>query len=550
MNISYTKHTLANGLDVLIHEDHSVPIVAVNVWYHVGSKNETPGPHRLRAPLRAPDVRGVGALRPRLLPSAAGGGGRRSTDRPTPTAPTTGRSCPTNALDLALWMESDRMGYLLPALTDAKFANQREVVLNERRQNYENRPYGLAGMAIVAALYPADHPYHWLTIGERRRHPRRAHRRRARVLPALLPSGATPRWRWPATSTRRRGLALAEHYFDEIPGGREAGPRGGAGARAARRRTCGSCSRIASSCRASIWPGTRRRSSRDGDAELDLVAEVLSSGKTSRLYRALVYEQRIATEVAASQNSREAGQLLPDRRDRGARAHARRSRARRSRREMAGLIERGPTDGGARALPGAGRGALPLPPADGRRLRRQVRSVERLQHVSRRSRLLRAGSRALPLGDAARSCARRPPRHLKPVRARRAERRPARPRRAGAAGLAAGGGVLMAADRSRLPALGPERPFAFPAIRRTTLANGLRVWTVEHHQVPLVVGARAAAGRRVVGSAGPARARRDHRRHARRRRRRSLGARRARSARPDRRAARHRGRPRRDGPRR
>src|SRR5436190_3379930 len=71
---------------------------------------------------------------------------------------------PTNALDLALWMESDRMGYLLPALTEAKFANQREVVLNERRQNYENRPYGLAGMAILAPLSRPDHPSHWLTI--------------------------------------------------------------------------------------------------------------------------------------------------------------------------------------------------------------------------------------------------------------------------------------------------------------------------------------------------------------------------------------------------
>ena len=73
---------------------------------------------------------------------------------------------PTNALELALWMESDRMGYLLPALTVQKFENQRDVVLNERRQNYENRPYGLAMMAITAALFPPDHPYHWLTIGE------------------------------------------------------------------------------------------------------------------------------------------------------------------------------------------------------------------------------------------------------------------------------------------------------------------------------------------------------------------------------------------------
>src|SRR6185436_13800111 len=73
---------------------------------------------------------------------------------------------PRNGLELALWMESDRMGYLLPALTVAKFDNQRDVVLNERRQNYENRPYGLAGMAVMSALFAPDHPYHWLTIGQ------------------------------------------------------------------------------------------------------------------------------------------------------------------------------------------------------------------------------------------------------------------------------------------------------------------------------------------------------------------------------------------------
>src|SRR5262249_55261547 len=73
---------------------------------------------------------------------------------------------PSSGLELALWMESDRMGYLLPALTEAKFVNQRDVVLNERSQNYENRPYGLAPMATLAALFPPDHPYHWTTIGE------------------------------------------------------------------------------------------------------------------------------------------------------------------------------------------------------------------------------------------------------------------------------------------------------------------------------------------------------------------------------------------------
>src|SRR6187397_2690485 len=165
MNISFTKHTLSNGLDVLIHEDHALPIVAVNVWYHVGSKNEVPGrtgfahlfEHLMFEGSKHYDR---GYFHP-LQEAGAALNGSTNADRTNYW-----EVVPTNALDLALWMESDRMGYLLPALTEAKFSNQRDVVLNERRQNYENRPYGLAPMAMLAALFPPDHPYHWTTIGE------------------------------------------------------------------------------------------------------------------------------------------------------------------------------------------------------------------------------------------------------------------------------------------------------------------------------------------------------------------------------------------------
>ena len=164
MNIPYTRHSLDNGLDVLIHEDHGCPIVAVNIWYHVGSKNEKPGrtgfahlfEHLMFEGSQHYDK---GYFHP-LQEAGALLNGSTNADRTNYW-----EVVPRNALELALWMESDRMGYLLPALTGAKFENQREVVLNERRQNYENRPYGFAGMAIVAALYAPDHPYHWVTIG-------------------------------------------------------------------------------------------------------------------------------------------------------------------------------------------------------------------------------------------------------------------------------------------------------------------------------------------------------------------------------------------------
>jgi zinc protease len=212
---------------------------------------------------------------------------------------------PSNALELALWMESDRMGFLLPALTPAKFDNQRDVVLNERRQNYENRPYGLAGMALMGALYPADHPYHWLTIGA-------AEDLRAASLDDVKtffqtyyrPANASLAIAGDVDTTEV--LCLVTDYFGDIDGGTEP-PRVKPSAPAARSGEV----RLLHEDRVELprlylaWHSPALFAA--GDAELDLVADLLSSGKTSRLYRSLVYEQRIATEIAASQNSREAG---------------------------------------------------------------------------------------------------------------------------------------------------------------------------------------------------------------------------------------------------
>jgi zinc protease len=338
MNIPYARHTLSNGLDVLIHEDHSLPIVAVNIWYHVGSKNEVPGRTGFAHLFEHLMFEGSqhydrGYFHP-LQEAGASLNGSTNADRTNYW-----EVVPTNALDLALWMESDRMGYLLPALTDAKFDNQRDVVLNERRQNYENRPYGLAGMAIVSALYPAHHPYHWLTIGaaddiraariddvraffQRFYHPRNA---------SLAMAGDID---------PERGLALAEQYFAEIPGGAKPDRVAVASPPPSREDV-----RMVLEDRVELprlylaWHSPALFA--DGDAELDLIADVLSSGKTSRLYRALVYEQRIATEVAASQNSRETGsffQIVATAAPGRTLAEVERAIAK----EMAGLIERGP----------------------------------------------------------------------------------------------------------------------------------------------------------------------------------------------------------------
>ena len=307
MNIPFSKHTLANGLDVLVHEDRALPIVAVNIWYHVGSKNEVPGRTGFAHLFEHLMFEGSqhydrGYFHP-LQEAGASLNGSTNADRTNYW-----EVVPTNALDRALWMESDRMGYLLPALTDTKFANQREVVLNERRQNYENRPYGLAGMAIVDALFPPSHPYHWLTIGAAE-DIRAAHIDDVRAFFQRYYHPGNASLALAGDIDQHRGVHLAERYFSEIPGGARPDP---VQVPASDGRP--DDLRLVLEDRVELprlyiaWHSPALFA--DGDAELDLVAEVLSSGKTSRLYRALVYEQRIATEVAASQNSRELGSFF------------------------------------------------------------------------------------------------------------------------------------------------------------------------------------------------------------------------------------------------
>ncbi|HXH06908.1 MAG TPA: pitrilysin family protein [Vicinamibacterales bacterium] len=301
MDIPFVKETLGNGLSVIVHEDRDCPIVAVNVWYHVGSKNERPGRTGLAHLFEHLMFEGSahydrGYFHP-LQEAGAALNGSTNADRTNYW-----EVVPANALELALWMESDRMGYLLPALTQAKFSNQRDVVLNERRQNYENRPYGLATMALVAALYPPDHPYHWLTIGA-------AEDLRAATIDDAREFFA--RYYHPANASLAiagdvaapEAIALARRYFEELPAGapvpveRRPAPALD-GERRLRLEDRVELPRLYLGWHTPPLFG-------EGDAELDLVAELLAGGKTSRLYRRLVYERRIATEVAATQNSRE-----------------------------------------------------------------------------------------------------------------------------------------------------------------------------------------------------------------------------------------------------
>jgi zinc protease len=277
-----------------------VPIVAVNLWYHVGSKNERTGrtgfAHLFEHLMFEGSEHHNGSFFQPLQQAGALLNGSTNTDRTNYW-----EVVPTSALELALWMESDRMGYLLPALTRERFETQRDVVLNERRQNYENRPYGMALMALSEALFPPDHPYHWLTIGA-------VDDLRAMEFEDVRAFFRT--YYHPANASlalagdidSEQAFALAEKYFGDIPAGDRPRP---VEANASLPREV----RIVLEDRVELprvymaWHSPAMFGK--GDAEADLLADLLANGKTSRLYRTLVYDKRLALDVSAYQHSRE-----------------------------------------------------------------------------------------------------------------------------------------------------------------------------------------------------------------------------------------------------
>jgi zinc protease len=301
MEIAYTKTTLANGLDVILHEDHALPIVAVNVWYHVGSKDERPGltgfAHLFEHLMFEGSANHDSGYFPPLQDAGAAVNGSTNADRTNYW-----EVVPTGALELALFLESDRMGFLLPALTEKKFATQREVVINERRQNYENRPYGLAGIAMTTALYPPAHPYHWPTIGYT---PdlRQATLDDVRAFFARHYHPANASLALAGDIDPDRALALVERYFGDLPPGPPVPP-----VRVPDGHLAGDMRIVLEDRvdRPRLYLAWRTPALfAEGDAALDIAADVLAGGKTSRLYRTLVHERRQALDVSAGQQSRE-----------------------------------------------------------------------------------------------------------------------------------------------------------------------------------------------------------------------------------------------------
>jgi zinc protease len=295
-DLAFERHRLANGLKVILHPDRSLPLVAVNLWYHVGSKNERPGrtgfAHLFEHMLFQGSQHVETNAHFRHLQQVGGvANGSTWYDRTNYY-----ETLPAEHLDLGLWLESDRMGFLLPAITPENLETQRDVVMNERRQRVENQPYGRANERLHELLYPPDHPYHWPVIGymediaaatleEVRDFFRTYYAPNNAVL--TLAGDFDP----------AEALARVEAWFGEIPSGPEVPP-----------------------VVAPLPPlGGERREVMEDDVHLarvylgfrapaygedlwyaaDLLATILSGGKSSLLYRDLVYERQIAQEIGA-----------------------------------------------------------------------------------------------------------------------------------------------------------------------------------------------------------------------------------------------------------
>ncbi len=207
---------------------------------------------------------------------------------------------PSNHLEMALWLEADRMGFLLPAMTQQKLDNQRDVVKNERRQSYENRPYGLAWETMFAALFPPDHPYHWPVIGSMED-----------LSAASLEDVQEFFKRYYAPNNAslciggdvdiKEAKQWVEKYFGEIPRGPEVEEiiPGSPELKEPKRLLLEDQVQLPRLYLSWHSPALYR----DGDSEMDILASVLSRGKSSRLYRKLVYEKKIAQDVSAFQYS-------------------------------------------------------------------------------------------------------------------------------------------------------------------------------------------------------------------------------------------------------
>ena len=468
-DIPFKTFVLGNGLTLVVHEDHKAPIVAVNVWYHVGSKNERPGKTGF-AHLFEHLMFGKSENRHEDYLSDLDKLG--ATDRNgTTNADRTDyfENVPVTALDSVLFMESDRMGHLLGAIDQAKLDQQRGVVQNEKRQG-ENQPYGKVNQFVAHATYPAGHPYSWTTIGS---------------MKDLDAASLDDVREWFKTSYGPNNAVLVvagdvkadevkakvEHWFGDIPPGPpltrfDAWPAKRTGTQRAVMQD-----RVAQARLYLVW-NTPQRGTR-ADTDLDLASQVLAAGKSSRLYKRLVYDDQIATDVAAFEATREIGSqfwIMVTARPGGDLKAVEKAVDE----ELARFLAHGPTE-------------AELQRARTNFLSGFVRGLERIGGFGGKSDVLAS---SMVYGG-------RPDAYKDDLR-NYVDATPARVAAPARAWLSDGALALQVlpfpeekaaatgADRSTFPAPGEPPSPRFPAFTRHTLANGLKVVVAERHAVPVV----------------------------------------------------------------
>jgi zinc protease len=303
INIPYQKFVLDNGLTLIVHEDHKAPIVAVNVWYHVGSKNEKPGKTGFAHLFEHLMFNGSENFNDDYFQALERVGATDLNGTTNEDRTNYFQNVPTSALDLALWMESDRMGHLIGAITQEKLDEQRGVVQNEKRQG-ENNPYALSDEIITVNTHPKGHPYSWTVIGS---------------MEDLNAASLEDVHEWFKSYYGAANAVLViagdvnvnevkqkvEKYFGDIPPGPPVtkhqtwvAKMTGTKRQVAQDRV--PQSRIYKTWNIPEW-GSKEL------AFLDLVSDVLAQGKTSRLYKRLVYDDQIATDVSAYYSPGEIG---------------------------------------------------------------------------------------------------------------------------------------------------------------------------------------------------------------------------------------------------
>ena len=299
--IKFEKYTLPNGLEVILHEDHSTPIVTVNTWYKVGSGDEKVGRTGFAHLFEHVMFMGSQNVPTGMFDKALEAAGADNNGSTTEDRTNYYENLPSNALALALWLDADRMGFLLPTMDKAKLDLQREVVKNERREGVDNVPYGRADETILAALYPKGHPYSWSVIGS------------MEDLGAASLDDVTNFFRTyyaPNNATiviagdfnPAEAKRLVQLYFGGIPRGPAMPARPNVAPVVLAKDTFMVLEDKVQLPRVFYdWPTVKLYD--EDDAALDVLASVLASGKNSRLYKRLVFDMQVAQQVAATQYS-------------------------------------------------------------------------------------------------------------------------------------------------------------------------------------------------------------------------------------------------------